>query len=465
MAHVRAQVAFGPRPPGSPALQKCRDYIISQMKSFGYEIGEDAFTAQTPYGPIRMNNLIARKGKGNKRIIALATHYDTKLMEGKNFVGANDAGSSTGLLIELARVLAANNDDSDYWFLFLDGEEAFIEWSTFDSTYGSRHLAQRWKTEGVVPKIRALILLDMIGDKNLDIWYEKNSTKRLMDLAWETADKIGLKSILSTIHAPVEDDHYLLDKKEGELPEASVFVTGANEWRSFDAWPPANVTDRKIYLQPDGILSFLTPSVSESFDEYISDPMKPVPYTEKVNIHRTTEYMTDDQRFASRRPDVMVYQTDTLSQELTLTGPLVADLFVSTTGTDADYVVKLIDVFPQDMMAPDGKDLEIKLGGYQMLVRGEVIRGRFRNSFENPEPFKPGKVTEVKYEIPDIAHSFKKGHRIMIQVQNSWFPLVDRNPQKFVDIYQCGDEDFQKATHRIYHDKQHPSYIQIKTLN
>lgn len=207
MAHVRAQVAFGPRPPGSPALQKCRDYIISQMKSFGYEIGEDAFTAQTPYGPIRMNNLIARKGKGNKRIIALATHYDTKLMEGKNFVGANDAGSSTGLLIELARVLAANNDDSDYWFLFLDGEEAFIEWSTFDSTYGSRHLAQRWKTEGVVPKIRALILLDMIGDKNLDIWYEKNSTKRLMDLAWETADKIGLKSILSTIHAPVEDDH------------------------------------------------------------------------------------------------------------------------------------------------------------------------------------------------------------------------------------------------------------------
>lgn len=260
-------------------------------------------------------------------------------------------------------------------------------------------------------------------------------------------------------------DHYLLDKKEGELPEASVFVTGANEWRSFDAWPPANVTDRKIYLQPDGILSFLTPSVSESFDEYISDPMKPVPYTEKVNIHRTTEYMTDDQRFASRRPDVMVYQTDTLSQELTLTGPLVADLFVSTTGTDADYVVKLIDVFPQDMMAPDGKDLEIKLAGYQMLVRGEVIRGRFRNSFENPEPFKPGKVTEVKYEIPDIAHSFKKGHRIMIQVQNSWFPLVDRNPQKFVDIYQCGDEDFQKATHRIYHDKQHPSYIQIKTLN
>jgi Zn-dependent M28 family amino/carboxypeptidase len=207
MAHVRAQVALGPRPPGSAALQKCREYIISQMKSFGYEIEEDAFTAQTPYGPIRMNNLIARKGKGNKGVLALATHYDTKLMEGKNFVGANDGGSSTGLLIELARVLAEKNDANDYWFLFLDGEEAFVEWSTFDSTYGSRHLAQRWKMEGIVPKIRALILLDMIGDKNLDIWYETNSTKRLMDLVWGTADKNGLKSILSTTRGAVEDDH------------------------------------------------------------------------------------------------------------------------------------------------------------------------------------------------------------------------------------------------------------------
>jgi Zn-dependent M28 family amino/carboxypeptidase len=177
------------------------------MKSYGYAIEQDAFMAQTPYGPIRMNNLIARKGNGNRGIIALATHYDTKLMEGKNFVGANDAGSSTGLLIELARVLSENKDANDYWFLFLDGEEAFIDWSTFDSTYGSRHLAQRWKGEGIASRIRALILLDMIGDKNLDVWYEKNSTKRLMDLVWETAQKNGLKSILSTIHAPVEDDH------------------------------------------------------------------------------------------------------------------------------------------------------------------------------------------------------------------------------------------------------------------
>ncbi len=207
MEHVRAQVAFGPRPPGSPTLQKCREYIEQQMRGFGYAIEKDTFIAGTPYGPIQMQNLIARKGEGRKGAIVLATHYDTKLMEGKNFVGANDAGSSTGLLLELARVLAANKDPLDYWFVFLDGEEAFVEWSTFDSTYGSRHLAQRWKAEGIVPRIRALMLLDMIGDKDLDIFYETNSTKRLMDLVRDTAAKIGLKSIMSSYQTAVEDDH------------------------------------------------------------------------------------------------------------------------------------------------------------------------------------------------------------------------------------------------------------------
>ena len=207
MQYVRAQVAFGPRPPGSPQLEKCRQYIKQQLRGFGYQIEDDAFLAQTPYGPITMHNLIARKGSAERGVIALATHYDTRLMEGKNFVGANDAGSSTGLLMELAGVLAGNKGPYDYWFLFLDGEEAFIEWSTFDSTYGSRHLAQLWKKEGIAPKIRSLILLDMIGDKDLDIWYETNSTKRLMDLVWETADRIGLKSILSRTQGPIEDDH------------------------------------------------------------------------------------------------------------------------------------------------------------------------------------------------------------------------------------------------------------------
>jgi glutaminyl-peptide cyclotransferase len=207
MDYVRTQVAFGPRPPGSPALEKCRNYLKQQLSGFGYTIDDDAFLAQTPYGSITMHNLIAHKGNGERGVIALASHYDTKLMEGKNFVGANDGGSSTGLLLELARVLADKKDTLDYWFLFLDGEEAFVEWSTFDSTYGSRHLAQQWKNQGMVPKVRDLILLDMIGDKDLDIWYETNSTKRLMDLVWETAKKIGLSSILSQTTEPVGDDH------------------------------------------------------------------------------------------------------------------------------------------------------------------------------------------------------------------------------------------------------------------
>ena len=210
MEHVRAQVALGPRPPGSPELQRCREYIAAQMKSFGYEIEEDVFTAETPYGPIEMKNLIARKsgGKEGKGVIALASHYDTKLMKGKNFVGANDAGSSTGLLIELGRVLAGDTGRPfDYWFVFFDGEEAFVDWSAFDSTYGSRHLARKWKEDGTASRIRALILLDMIGDKDLDIQYETNSTKSLMDIVWETAKNEGLESILSRYRGPIEDDH------------------------------------------------------------------------------------------------------------------------------------------------------------------------------------------------------------------------------------------------------------------
>jgi uncharacterized protein len=259
-------------------------------------------------------------------------------------------------------------------------------------------------------------------------------------------------------------DYYLRDKGKADFAKATIFVTGANEWRSYDAWPPVNTVSQKLYFQPSGKLAFNSPTAIKSFDEYVSDPMKPVPYSEKVQMQRTREYMTDDQRFASRRPDVMVYQTDVLTEDMTLTGPLTADLIVSTTGTDADYVVKLIDVFPQDMPSPAGIVLDVPLGGYQMLVRGDIFRGRYRNSFEKPEPFTPGKITEVKYELPDVAHLFKKGHRIMIQVQNSWFPLVDRNPQKFVDIYHANEADFQKATQRIYHEKGNASYLEVKVL-
>jgi len=192
--------------------------------------------------------------------------------------------------------------------------------------------------------------------------------------------------------------------------------------------------------------------------------MKPVPYREDVHLRRDPSYMTDDQRFAARRPDVLVYQTDVLENPVTLTGPMAVDLYVSTTGTDADFIVKLIDVFPDNTQAPAGKEVNVPHGGYQMLVRGEVMRGRFRNSFENPEPFTPGEITQVKFQLPDVAHQFKKGHRIMIQVQSTWFPLVDRNPQTFVDPFTCDESDFQKATVRIYHDKRNPSGVKVLLL-
>ena len=203
------------------------------------------------------------------------------------------------------------------------------------------------------------------------------------------------------------------------------------------------------------------PGGKDQFDEYLSDPAKPVPYTEDVHLQRTTSYMTDDQRFASRRPDVLVYETPVLEEDLTVTGPVLADLYVSTTGTDADLIVKLIDVFPNDARPIEGQEIDMPLAGYQMLVRGEVFRGRYRNSFEKPEAFKPGKVEQVKFELPGVAHTFKKGHRLMIQVQSTWFPLVDRNPQQFVDIYQCDESAFTKATHRVYRDGAHPSGVRV----
>ena len=251
-------------------------------------------------------------------------------------------------------------------------------------------------------------------------------------------------------------DYYL--KGKGNTPniaEATIFFSGENNWKQLPQWPPAGMQTKDLYLLGNGGLSFEKPAVSTGkmaqklFSDYVSDPSKPVPYTEDVHFNRTREYMTDDQRFASRRPDVLVFETDTLTTDLTLAGPVVADLMVSISGTDADFIVKVIDVFPDNFSYSD-TDKYI-MNGYQMLVRGEVMRGKFRNSFEKPEPFVPNKITNVKYTLPDIAHTFKKGHRLMIQVQSSWFPLVDRNPQKFVDIYHAKESDFQKATIKVYH--------------
>ena len=258
-------------------------------------------------------------------------------------------------------------------------------------------------------------------------------------------------------------NYYLKGKGSFDTADATIFISGSNEWKHFDMWPPRQAESRALYLHANGSLSFEKES-AEGFDEYVSDPASPVPYQAGVQQERTREYMVDDQRFAARRPDVQVYRSDVLTEDITLVGPLVANLFVSTTGTDADYVVKLIDEYPTDTtvagLGYDGKNLS----GYQMMVRGEVLRGKFRNSFEQPEPFVPGEVTSVSYKLPDIGHTFKKGHRIMIQIQNSWFPLVDRNPQQFLDIYHAEDDDFIKATHRIYHGGRHASHLRVEVL-
>lgn len=263
--------------------------------------------------------------------------------------------------------------------------------------------------------------------------------------------------------------NYYLKGKESvdQLAEATIFFTGENNWKSLASWPPKEMKSATIYLNDNNKLSFNKSTSSNSFSSYISDPSKPVPYTEDVQKERTREYMTDDQRFAARRTDVLTFQTDILTEDLTLAGTITADLKVAISTTDADFVVKVIDVFPDGFkydttMKGNGK--EYLMDGYQMLVRGEIMRGRFRNSFEKPEAFEPNKITEVKFNLPDVAHTFKKGHRLMIQIQSSWFPLVDRNPQQFVDIYHCTDKDFIKSDIKVYHNVENASSIMLPIL-
>lgn len=256
------------------------------------------------------------------------------------------------------------------------------------------------------------------------------------------------------IELPFFDYHLRNKGSIDAIKEANVFFTGANEWKQLSQWPVPGMRMTNYFLGPKGLLS--PSSTGKGFEEYVSDPAKPVPYISDVYMLRSTpsrhyrEYMVEDQKFASRRPDVLVYQTPVLTEDLTLGGPVVADLWVSISTTDADFVVKLIDVYPDQPSATNMK-VDYLMSGYQQLVRGEVMRGKFRNSFEKPAPFVPNQPTQVKFSLPDVAHTFKKGHRLMIQLQSSWFPIVDRNPQKFLDIYQAKDEDFIKSNIRLYH--------------
>jgi hypothetical protein len=226
------------------------------------------------------------------------------------------------------------------------------------------------------------------------------------------------------------------------------------------------VQQKKLYFRDKGRLAFDAPGEEEDVhDDYVSDPAKPVPFTETVSIGMTREYMTDDQRFAARRPDVLVYQTDVLTESVTLAGPSLAELWVATSAGDADWVVKLIDVFPNDAKDTSNMSRGEHLAGYQMMVRSEAIRGRFRNGYQKPEPFVALKPSKVPLPLQDVLHTFAKGHRIMVQVQSTWFPLIDRNPQKYVDnIFLADDKDFIKATEMVYRSKKHPTNLQVGVL-
>jgi hypothetical protein len=260
-------------------------------------------------------------------------------------------------------------------------------------------------------------------------------------------------------------EHHLKGKGELKQPEAWMFETGTNQWRRHERWPPAAVAPKSLYFRAGGRLAFDPPAESgTAFDEYMSDPDRPVPYIDGIGVAMAAEYMVADQRFAARRPDVLVYQSDVLENDVTLAGPLAAELHVSTTGSDSDWIVKLIDVYPSDFPDPNPNPSGVRMGGYQQLVRGDVMRGKFRKSLERPEPFTPGEPAEVDFTLADAYHTFRTGHRIMVQVQSTWFPLVDRNPQTFVDIYQAKPTDFQKATQRVYRSRELPSRLTAPVL-
>jgi putative CocE/NonD family hydrolase len=252
--------------------------------------------------------------------------------------------------------------------------------------------------------------------------------------------------------------HHLKGEGSAEPPEAQVFITGSNRWQSFDAWPPQEAELRELYLRSGGRLSFTEPTESfeDAFDSYQSDPDDPIRYTEEQRRSQGHMWIIEDQRFVADRADVLVYQTDVLTEDVTIAGPIIASLNVATTGTDADWIVKLIDVYPSD--APGD------LADAQIMLAGEVFRSKFRNSMSEPEPLVPNEITHIEYDLLDKAHTFLAGHRIMVQVQSTWFPLIDRNPQTFVDIYQAVEGDYRAATHRVFRAREFPSHLKLRVL-
>ena len=359
----------------------------------------------------------------------------------------------------------------------------YLEHDTYDGYWQSRNIRQHLKNIS----IPALVVggwfdaEDLFGALRTYEAIEKQSpvNKNFLVMgpwthgAWASSDwsKFGTHEFGSNTSKFFQDsietaffNYYLKDKGSFNNAEATVFETGTNQWKKFDAWPPANTNPVPFYFAAGNKLSLNKSNLAKSFSEYVSDPSKPVPYTNGIYRGRNNEYMVEDQRYAAVRPDVVIFETDTLSEDITLGGKIIADLFVSTTGTDADFVVKLIDVLPDNEPNIKNAPRGFMMADMQRLVRAEVMRGKFRNSFSKPQPFIPGKISEVKFELNDVLHTFKKGHRIMVQVQSSWFPLVDRNPQKFMRIPDAGEKDFRNATIRIYHDATNGSSVILPVM-
>jgi putative CocE/NonD family hydrolase len=257
--------------------------------------------------------------------------------------------------------------------------------------------------------------------------------------------------------------YWLKDKGKLQAPEILSFETGANEWKQYSAWPPKGVKSKNLYFRDGGKLSFDAPS-DDAFDEFLSDPARPVPYRNRpipptFTAQGWSTWLLDDQRFADSRPDVLVWQTDVLTEDVTVTGDVVVKFFASTTESDADWIVKLIDVLPEATSTPT------EMSGYEWMIAADVLRGRFRDGFDKPKPMKPGEPTPFQLELLAHDHKFQKGHRIMVQLQSTWFPVIDRNPQRYVpNIFEAKAADFKKATHRIYRSPKLPSHVVLPVM-
>ena len=298
--------------------------------------------------------------------------------------------------------------------------------------------------------------------------WSRNDGSRLGDISFNAQTSVYFRA---KVQFPFFE--YYLKGKGAPLPRAVVFETGANVWHNEDAWPPKNAAPKKLYFHADGKLSFEPPAEASGVDEYVSDPNHPVPFVGYVADTVPQRYMVDDQRFARTRPDVLTYETAPLEEDVTISGPISPKLVVASSGTDSDFDVKLIDVYPDNTPDPDptmdgNKRIisapPLHMGGYEELLRGEPFRAKFRNSWEKPEPLTPGKPTAINFEMPDLYHTFRRGHRIMVQVESSWFPLTDRNPQTFTDIPSAKPEDFKKATEQVYRQKDAASGVEVLVL-